>query len=539
MQFFDQVEIYIASWKWWDGCVTWRREAGVPFWWPSGWNGWRGWSVILVWNQHLNTLQAFKFKKEFVADDGEPGRSKDQYGAWAQDLVLELPLGTLIKSQWSDTVLGQIVTHGQRIELLQGWRGGVGNMHFKNSTNQYPTFALTWEPGHALSLQLELQLLADVWLIWTPSVWKSTLINHIAHTKAQVAEYHFTTLVPNLWVVHTKNGGFTIIDIPGLIAWAHSWKWLWNTFLRHVLKAKVFALLADCSRFEDSFSELTSVLQEIVLYIQQEFSHKTIWDVHTWDIVCRFVAQNTSIETAQKNTDKKILVMQVISLTKDGPNLDQQSETILFEKVLVIVVSKIDLLFDKEILQEYTTQLIDHVLAYFETNNASTHAKKAAKWFEISPQLLLDQTFLLSAATAEGVDVWLDYLTTMLHTVTVQHLAWESLLEETPQYEILNKHKDYVRDCTKDHIETLIHNWYIQEATAKYVKIRYVADPEFTRLVFMLPRWNDEAQQWFWKTVDKQWHIRVFEKMWIRFWDILCVKSFYSWYPDKYIMYQK
>jgi GTP-binding protein len=197
--------------------VTGRREAGVPLGGPSGGNGGDGGSVVLRASKDENTLQSYRYKANFKAKPGEPGKSKDQYGANAENLVLTVPVGTIIRDKETDEILHAFAEDGEQWTAVYGGEGGVGNMHFKDSVHQYPNFCLLGEPGNKKEIVLELQLLADVALIGTPSVGKTSLINTISNTKAKVADYPFTTLVPNLGSVTVQDIHFNVIDIPGLI----------------------------------------------------------------------------------------------------------------------------------------------------------------------------------------------------------------------------------------------------------------------------------------------------------------------------------
>ena len=251
MQFYDEVEISIESWKWWNGLASGRRESWIPYWWPNGWDGGNGGSIIFQASKDESTLLDYKYKKIFKAKNWEDWRTKDQYWANAPDLTLIVPVETMVKHAETGKVLYHFTQDWETWKALAWGIGGKWNIHFKDAVNQYPNFFLLWEPGQKLNLILELQLLGDVGLIWNPSVGKSSLINCAASTKAKVADYPFTTLVPNLWSVSVGDFKFNMVDIPGLIEWAAEGKWLWNDFLRHVLKARIFAMVMDMSRYDE------------------------------------------------------------------------------------------------------------------------------------------------------------------------------------------------------------------------------------------------------------------------------------------------
>ncbi len=274
MQFYDEVRITVASGKGGDGIASGRRAPWIPLWWPSWWDGGDGGSVFFVASKDENTLIDYKYKKQFKAKPWEPGRTKDQYGAHGENLELIVPIGTMIKDTESWKLIAQLEHDKQKIEILKGGEGGLGNIHFKDAVNQYPNFYTLGEPGQEKEITLELQLLADVGLIGSPSVWKSSLINCMADVKAKVADYPFTTLVPNLGSVSVWDYRFNVIDIPGLIEGASEGKGLGNAFLRHVLKARVFAFVADLSRFESWIKETVGLFHEIIRYITNRFGEE-------------------------------------------------------------------------------------------------------------------------------------------------------------------------------------------------------------------------------------------------------------------------
>ncbi|MGE0526059.1 MAG: GTPase ObgE [Bdellovibrionales bacterium] len=244
MKFIDEVTITVVSGKGGAGAVSFRREAMVPRGGPDGGDGGRGGSVILRADPRLHSLLDLRFQKVYRAQDGEPGQGHMRAGRKGEDLVLAVPPGTLVKTQ-EGKVLHDLTVESE-VVLLEGGLGGKGNTFYKSSVNQAPTVAQKGMPGQELVIQLELKLLADVGLIGLPNAGKSTLISRISSAKPKIADYPFTTLVPNLGVVRFKDElSFVVADIPGLIEGAHQGAGLGTQFLRHIERCRVFVHLID------------------------------------------------------------------------------------------------------------------------------------------------------------------------------------------------------------------------------------------------------------------------------------------------------
>ena len=240
MQFIDEAIIHVKAGDGGNGSAAFRREDGVPHGGPSGGDGGDGGSIIVVADVHLSSLLDFKYKRNYKADRGEDGRNKDQYGAAGSDLVLKVPVGTVIYDQESGDTLCDLDTDGAKFVLAQGGIGGKGNIHFKTPWNQAPRTAEPGTPGEEKTIRLELKLLADVGLLGYPNVGKSTFIARVSRARPKVADYPFTTLVPNLGVVRLSDERtFVIADIPGLIEGASEGAGLGHQFLRHVERCRV------------------------------------------------------------------------------------------------------------------------------------------------------------------------------------------------------------------------------------------------------------------------------------------------------------
>jgi GTP-binding protein len=253
MRFIDEVKIYARSGDGGAGCVAFRREKFIPFGGPNGGDGGDGGSVIMEVIAGISTLLDLKQRPHQKADRGRHGMGSDRHGASGEDLIIRVPVGTLVKDADTDEILADLTEVGDRVLILKGGRGGQGNARFKTSTNRVPRFAQPGEPGEERCLRLELKLLADVGLLGFPSVGKSSLITKISAARPKIADYPFTTLVPNLGVVPYKNyRSFVVADIPGIIEGAHEGAGLGHRFLRHVERTRLLLHILDPCRTHDS-----------------------------------------------------------------------------------------------------------------------------------------------------------------------------------------------------------------------------------------------------------------------------------------------
>ena len=246
MHFIDEAIVHVAGGRGGDGCVAFRREKYVPRGGPAGGDGGRGGSVILVGDHNLNTLYPFRHQPHMRAEKGRPGEGSNRSGRSGDDIEVAVPLGTLIYDRDSGEPVGEITADGERLVVAAGGRGGKGNARFSTPTRQTPRFATEGKEGTELSLRLELRLLADVGLVGLPNAGKSTLISRISAARPKVADYPFTTLVPQLGVVERGiDSPFVVADLPGLIAGAAKGAGLGHQFLRHVDRCRVLVHLVE------------------------------------------------------------------------------------------------------------------------------------------------------------------------------------------------------------------------------------------------------------------------------------------------------
>jgi GTPase len=270
MKFVDQVRIDVKAGDGGNGCVAFRREKYIEKGGPSGGDGANGGSVIFTANPQLTTLLDYRYQQHHTAPSGEHGMGSDMNGRSGEDLVLQVPVGTLVRDNQTGELLADLSEAGQRVVVCKGGRGGLGNMNFATSTRQTPRFAQDGTPGEHRILQLELKLLADVGLLGFPNAGKSTLISRISRARPKVADYPFTTLVPNLGVVQYKDGlSFVVADIPGLIEGASEGVGLGLQFLRHVERCRVLIHLLDLSAVvegRDALHDFDVLNEELAKY---------------------------------------------------------------------------------------------------------------------------------------------------------------------------------------------------------------------------------------------------------------------------------
>lgn len=271
MQFVDYIKIHVKAGDGGRGCVAFRREKYVPRGGPSGGDGGRGGHVIIRANSQMNTLLDLRYHQDYIAERGEHGMGKRMHGKDGIDLVLPVPVGTIVKDEATGDVLADLDADGMEIIAVKGGRGGLGNAHFATPTRQAPVYAQPGEEGGETELIIELKLLADAGLIGLPNAGKSTLISVISSAKPKIAAYPFTTLVPNLGVVKLENfRSFVVADIPGIIEGAHNGTGLGFHFLRHIERTSILLHLIDISEMSegDAVDNIIRINKELELYNQ-------------------------------------------------------------------------------------------------------------------------------------------------------------------------------------------------------------------------------------------------------------------------------
>ncbi len=266
--FADRAKIYIRSGKGGDGHVSFRRELYVPDGGPDGGDGGKGGDVIFEVDEGMNTLTDYRHKRKFAAQDGQEGGKRNCHGKSGKDLTLKVPEGTVIKDAASGKVIADMSAGNRRQIVLKGGRGGIGNQHFATATMQVPKYAKPGQPAQELEVLLELKVIADVGLVGFPNVGKSTLLSRVTNAQPKIANYHFTTLSPNLGVVDLDGDGFVIADIPGLIEGASEGVGLGLDFLRHIERTKVMIHMVDAASVEgrDPIADIYAINKELEAY---------------------------------------------------------------------------------------------------------------------------------------------------------------------------------------------------------------------------------------------------------------------------------
>lgn len=328
--FVDVAKIKVSSGKGGDGIVAFRREKYVPKGGPAGGDGGKGGSVVFVGNEGLSTLIDLKYNKILKANDGENGKPKRMHGKNADDLIVEVPLGTTIYDTETDKVLGDITKHNQDVVICRGGRGGRGNVQFTSSKNTAPEIAEKGEPGLTRFIRVELKVLADVGLVGLPSVGKSTLISVVSNSKPKIAAYHFTTLQPNLGMVKVDDDtSFVMADLPGLIEGASLGQGLGHQFLRHIERTRVILHMVDMGATEgrDPFEDYTKINQELASYKYDLMSRPQIIVANKMDVP----GAEDQLDLFKEQLQEDVPVIPISAVTKENVQqlLYQVKETLL------------------------------------------------------------------------------------------------------------------------------------------------------------------------------------------------------------------
>lgn len=265
MQFIDEAKIYIKAGDGGNGAVSFRREKFVERGGPDGGDGGDGGSIVFESDSHINTLLDFRYKKQFIAENGQSGKGRNMTGKSRDDLVLKVPVGTQIFSEDGQLMIFDFTEDGQRYEIIDGGKGGLGNSHFKSSINKAPRRRTEGEIGGEMEVHLKLKLLSDAGLVGLPNAGKSTFLSKTTAAKPKIADYQFTTLKPALGVVYVDDEEFVLADIPGLIKGAHTGSGLGDKFLKHIERCGVLIHLIDATS-EDVVQDYTTIRTELESY---------------------------------------------------------------------------------------------------------------------------------------------------------------------------------------------------------------------------------------------------------------------------------
>ena len=328
--FTDYAKITIKSGNGGDGAITFRREKYVAAGGPDGGDGGRGGSIYFQVDPNANTLVDFRYTKKFKAQNGENGSGSNKYGKSGEDLYIDVPIGTIIKDAETGKIVADLSKEGQKELVLKGGRGGKGNSHFATATRQVPRFAQAGEEGEEKEVILELKLLADVGLLGFPNVGKSTFLSVVTDAKPKIANYHFTTIEPNLGVVKTKNGdSFVIADIPGIIEGASEGIGLGIQFLRHVERTRLLLHFLDVSGQEgrNPVEDFYAINEELKKYSEKLSTRKQIIVANKIDVI----QDEKLLEEVEKLAKKEGLELYKISgATKQGVQelIDHVSEVL-------------------------------------------------------------------------------------------------------------------------------------------------------------------------------------------------------------------
>ncbi len=347
--FVDVAKIFVKAGDGGNGRISFRREKYVPNGGPDGGDGGDGGDVIFVADEELRTLMDFRYRRKHVAESGEQGGSNNCFGKSAEDLYIKVPVGTILRDSETGLAVGDLKAPGDTIRAARGGKGGKGNAQFATPTRQAPRFAHPGEKGEERWVELELKLIADVGLVGFPNVGKSTFLSIVTSAKPKIANYHFTTLVPNLGVVDLGNGrSFVIADIPGLIEGAHSGVGLGHDFLRHVERTKVIIHILDVSGSEgrDPYEDFIKINEELKLYNERLSKKPQIVACNKMDIPA---AQESFEGIKEKLEQQGYEVFSISAATKQG-----------IEPLMNKVYNMLDQLKDVEEPVEEISELLYH-----------------------------------------------------------------------------------------------------------------------------------------------------------------------------------
>ncbi len=312
--FIDSAKIYVKSGKGGNGIIHWRREKFIPKGGPDGGNGGVGGDVIFRADKQINTLLDFRYHKKFIAKNGNPGEGSNKEGRSAEPIYIKIPVGTLIRNAETGELVADITEDGEELVIAKGGRGGKGNWLFRSPTNQAPRVCTPGDPGEEFHLELEMKLLADIGLVGFPNAGKSTLISTISAARPKIADYPFTTLIPNLGMVYFQEGkSFVVADIPGLIEGAHEGKGLGIQFLKHIERTKALLYLIDCTS-EDIKHDYKVLANELKAFNKDLPKKKSIVAITKLDIA----DEDKRKEIKKLKFPRGVVVQYISAATSEG-----------------------------------------------------------------------------------------------------------------------------------------------------------------------------------------------------------------------------
>ncbi|NLC96055.1 MAG: GTPase ObgE [Erysipelotrichaceae bacterium] len=338
--FIDSVKIKVNAGNGGNGLVAFRREKYVPFGGPSGGDGGKGGSIIFEVDTNKSTLLDLRYNRTISAKNGGVGKNKKMSGADGDDIIIKVPQGTTVKDLSTNQVIADLIEVGQREVIARGGRGGKGNWHFATSRDSAPEFAQPGESGESKEIQLELKLLADVGLIGFPSVGKSTLLSVVSAAKPEIADYHFTTLVPNLGVVKVKDGrSFVMADLPGLIKGASQGKGLGHEFLKHIERCRVLIHVIDIGAIDgrDPIEDFKIINEELIQYEYRLSERPQI-----------VFANKIDLEGAQENLDRFKKEFPNIKVFEGSAIINEGIDKLLYETINILSVTPLFPLYDSK-----------------------------------------------------------------------------------------------------------------------------------------------------------------------------------------------
>lgn len=398
--FIDVANIAIKAGNGGDGIVAWRREKFEPSGGPYGGDGGRGASVILKTDDGIRTLMDFRYKRNYKADNGENGRTKKQFGKDGQDLILKVPIGTLVKDAESDRVIVDLKEKGQTYVIAKGGKGGRGNAKFATATRQAPGFAEPGTKGEERKIKLELKLLADVGLIGFPNVGKSTILSVLSAAKPKIANYHFTTLKPNLGVVRvSEEKSFVIADIPGLIEGASEGVGLGHEFLRHIERTRVLVHVLDASGSEGRIpaEDFNIINEELFKYNEKLRDKAQIIVANKMDMPDSETGLKT-IEDSFKDLDVEIVPLSAV--TQKGIDKLKYAIENLLENT-EIEYETFDEIHQEEEIEEEERIIVKHEEGQYKVEGSYIEELISRTYFDDSDSLKFFQNALRKSGVIE------------------------------------------------------------------------------------------------------------------------------------------